>query len=144
MPDISADAKARVPILDERKDVVGIPKFVIRMRSALGMTMNTRRNVVFLDELLDQINLIRGRFNGDGMHSELLGELKTTRKDLAMVVNGLVMSGDLVRSSEARALPSEVDERIDPEQALLLSALALRCAEALSDAIDTRLEARGA
>lgn len=76
----------------------------------------------------------------DATFTELLSELKIGRKDLSAVVNGLIMSGDLIRAKEPRATafsPSNIN--IDPEQALFLRALALRCAESLDKAIENTL-----
>lgn len=89
------------------------------------------------------IRILSRLTRADATFGELLAELKTTRKDLAMVVNGLLMSGDLVRSNEPRPLAVDPDKHMDPEQALFLSALALRCAETLSESIDIRIEAGG-
>ena len=86
------------------------------------------------------IRILSRLTRAEATFGELLAQLRTTRKDLAMVVNGLVMSGDLVRSLDPRALLPEPEARVDPEQALFLSALGLRCAENLSDAINLRLE----
>jgi len=76
----------------------------------------------------------------DATFTELLSELKIGRKDLSAVVNGLIMSGDLSRSKEPRATAfSPANIYIDPEQALFLRALSLRCAESFDKAIENTL-----
>src|SRR5580765_5048150 len=78
VPDIGADAETRITVFHEREHVVGIPQFVVRLFGALRMAMNASGDAVFFDELLDQINLVGGRLNGDGACAELLRELKNT------------------------------------------------------------------
>src|ERR1043166_1021033 len=76
MADVGADAETGVMILDEREDVVGVPQFVVRFGSAPGVAMNPGCDVVFLDEFVDQIDLIGGGFNGDGANTELFREVE--------------------------------------------------------------------
>jgi len=58
---VGTDAETLVAVLDEREDVVGIPKFVVRFVGPFRMAMNARRNVVFLISF--SIKLI---WSGDG------------------------------------------------------------------------------
>src|SRR5712671_6007414 len=46
---VGTDAETLVAVLDEREDVVWIPKFVVRFVGAFRMAVNARRNVVLLD-----------------------------------------------------------------------------------------------
>jgi hypothetical protein len=76
----------------------------------------------------------------DASFSELLTELKIGRKDLTSVVNGLIMTGDLVKAKAPKpsAVPAQIQAPVnmDPDQALFIRALALRCAEALDKSIE--------
>src|SRR5258708_107034 len=46
------------------------------MRGPLGMAVNAGGNVVFLDEVLDQVDLLRGRLDGDGANAKFFGKLE--------------------------------------------------------------------
>lgn len=86
------------------------------------------------------IRILSRLTRADATFSELLVELKTARKDLTMVVNGLIMSGDLTLAAESRPLvPEPARDHMDPEQSLFLRSLALRVNEALGTAIESSM-----
>ena len=53
MAGIRAGPQTAVPIGDERKDVMRVPKFVTRIVRAFGMVVNRHHDVVFLHQPLD-------------------------------------------------------------------------------------------
>lgn len=86
------------------------------------------------------IRILSRLTRSDATFTELLTELKTARKDLSSVVNGLILSGDLARGAEGRPAPAAAAPiRVDPEQSLFLRALALRCAQSLDREIEAAL-----
>lgn len=72
---------------------------------------------------------------------ELLGELKISRRDLCSAINGLIMSGCLRKTREPTRKELPAPER-DPEEALFLKALSLRCVASLEAALQA-LEPEG-
>lgn len=66
---------------------------------------------------------------------DLLTELRLGRKDLCSAVNGLIMTGCMqkVKEPTRQRLAAEA---MDPEEALFLKALALRCTESLEEALE--------
>ena len=76
MSRVSASTHARIAILHEREDVIGIPEFVVGFVRALRMAVNPRRDIVFLDELLDQVDLVGGGLDGNSAHAEFFREFK--------------------------------------------------------------------
>src|SRR5438128_8180414 len=76
MANIGADSKTRIAIFHERENVVRVPKFVIWFGGALWVAMDPCGDVVFLNEFIDEIDLIGGGLDGDGSHAEFFRELK--------------------------------------------------------------------
>lgn len=66
--------------------------------------------------------------------SELLAELHIGRRDLCSALNGLIMSGCLRKTREPALQELPVAER-DPEEALFLKSLGLRCTASLEQAL---------
>src|SRR5258708_5591641 len=64
VPRIGAGTYSFVPILDHRQNVVGIPHFVIGVIRLLGVVMKADHNVIFLDQLFNNV-YGANRFRGD-------------------------------------------------------------------------------
>src|ERR1700744_4580666 len=74
MADVRCGANARVAVLDDAQDIVGIPHFIAGIVRLAGMIMETHTNIVLLDEFFDGVNGVY-RFCGDAIKFKFLGEL---------------------------------------------------------------------
>src|SRR5882762_9758225 len=87
MAGISAGPNTGIAILDDRKDIVGVPDLVARVIGAASVLMNADGNIELFDQLLNNIEVLHG-FGGDAVKSEFLGELKN------FAPFGLILSAD--------------------------------------------------
>src|ERR1043166_5468235 len=75
MAGIGAGTDARVAVLDNRENIIGIPHPVTGVARLARMIMKTNHDVVFLDHLLDSVDGV-GRFSRHRAQTHFFGELE--------------------------------------------------------------------